>query len=398
MKVFLINSSCNGSTGKIARSICSVLKESSNEYFFAHGIGHYDDPKSLSLSNWFESHLHDQLSKLTGMQGYFSIFRTIELVHKLKAEDPDIIHLHNLHGNYLCLPILFRYLKNSRAKIVLTMHDCWWFTGKCAHFTFVKCERWKTGCGNCPQWSVYPKSYFFDQSKRCLNDKKKWLTSIGDRLTIVTPSQWLANLVKQSFLKDYPVKVINNGIDLEVFKPTVSGFRAKYHLENKLVLLGVAFAWGERKGLDVFVELAKRLDDRFKIVLVGTNDKVDKQLPENIISIHKTNNQTELAEIYTAADLFVNPTREEVLGLVNIEALACGTPVITFKTGGSPECIDETCGRVVECDDLTALRNEIVRICETHPYSDTACQTRAKKFDAQSKFREYLNIYSKLIK
>lgn len=396
MKVFLINSSCNGSTGKIARSICSVLKESGHEYFFAYGIGHYDDANSMNISSWFESHVHDQLSKITGMQGYFSLLRTLELIHKLKEEDPDIIHLHNLHGNYLCLPILFRYLRKSRAKIVVTMHDCWWFTGKCAHFAFVKCDKWKSGCGKCPQWEVYPKSYFLDRSRKCYEDKKKWLTAIGERLSIITPSQWLADLVKQSFLKDYPVKVINNGIDLEIFKPIESDFRKKYHLEDKYIVLGVAFGWGVRKGLDVFIELAKRLDDRFQIVLVGTNNKVDRQLPSNIISIHRTHNQQELAEIYSGSDVFVNPTREEVLGLTNIEALACGTPVVTFKTGGSPEVIDETCGCVVECEDLNALRDEIVRICERHPYSSTACQTRAKMFDTHSKFGEYLNLYLKL--
>lgn len=398
MKVFQINSFYNGSTGKISRSICEILKKSGNKYFFAYGMGRSDDPNSLSLSSWFESRLHDQLSKLTGMQGYFSIFRTIELVHKLKEENPDIIHLHNLHGNYLCLPILFRYLKNSRAKIVVTMHDCWWFTGKCAHFTFVKCERWKTGCGHCPQWNGYPKSYFFDRSRKCLDDKKKWLASIGTRLTIITPSKWLADLVQQSFLKDYPVNVINNGIDLKIFKPTPSNFREKYGIsKDRYILTGVSFWWGDKKGLDIFIELAKRLDERFKIVLVGTNDKVDRQLPESIVSIHRTNNQAELAEIYTAADLFVNPTREDNFPTTNIEALACGTPVVTFKTGGSPECIDETCGSVVDCGDLSALKDEIIRICETHPYSDTACQARAKKFDAKDRFEEYLNVYLKLM-
>ena len=216
---------------------------------------------------------------------------------------------------------------------------------------------------------------------------------MGLDLTIITPSQWLADQVKMSFLKDYPVKVINNGIDLSVFKPTESDFRDRYGFVDKKIVLGVAFGWGHRKGLDVFIELSKRLPEDYRIVLVGTDDNVDKQLPANIVSIHRTQNQTELAEIYTAADVFANPTREEVLGLVNIESLACGTPVVTFKTGGSPECIDETCGSVVPCDDVDAVEMEIRRICEEKPYSIEACLARAKSFDMNEKFKEYVDLY-----
>lgn len=254
----------------------------------------------------------------------------------------------------------------------------------------VKCDKWKTGCFDCVQARQY--SWFFDKSKN-LYDRKKKLAQ-GLDLTIVTPSNWLAGLVGESFLKGYPVKVIHNGIDLAVFKPTESGFRKKHGCEGKFILLGVAFGWGVRKGLDVFVELASRLDDRFQIVLVGTDDAVDRNLPEGIISIHRTQNQAELAEIYTAADLFVNPTREEVLGLVNIESLACGTPVVTFRTGGSPECIDPTCGSVVPCDDIDALEQEILRIAETMPYSTDACLNKAKEFDMNQRFESVVDLYS----
>lgn len=216
-------------------------------------------------------------------------------------------------------------------------------------------------------------------------------------MTIVTPSEWLASLVKESYLKYYPVKVINNGIDLNVFKPTESDFRKKYALENKYIVLGVAFGWGRRKGLDVFVELARRLDkEKYKVVLVGTDDNVDKLLPENIISIHRTQNQTELAEIYTAADVFANPTREENYPTVNMESVACGTPVVTFNTGGSPEMLDETCGAAVAKDDNDAMYNEIIRICEAKPYSLEACIKKAKGFDKNEKFGEYIRLYEVL--
>ena len=232
---------------------------------------------------------------------------------------------------------------------------------------------------------------------RCMNpDCKKELFS-GLDLTIITPSEWLAGLVKESFLKDYPVKVIHNGIDLSIFKPTESDFRAKYNCEDKFILLGVAFGWGKRKGLDVFIELSKRLDERFQIVLVGTDENVDKQLPNNIISIHRTQNQKELAEIYTAADLFVNPTREENFPTVNIEALACGTPILTFKTGGSPEILDETCGCVVGKDDVEGLHGEINRIYTEKSFSKEACLARAAKFDMNDKFEEYVDLYNDIL-
>lgn len=218
-------------------------------------------------------------------------------------------------------------------------------------------------------------------------------------MTLVTPSEWLAGLVKQSFLKDYPIRVINNGIDLEVFKPTPSNFRETYGCGDKKIALGVAFGWGARKGLDVFLDLAKRLDsERYQIVLVGTDENVDKQLPNTVISIHRTQNQTELAKIYTAADVFVNPTREENYPTVNMEALACGTPVLTFQTGGSPEILDVTCGSVVPKNDIDALYREIIRICETAPYSIEACLKKAKQFDKNEKFQEYIDLYRNLMR
>jgi glycosyltransferase involved in cell wall biosynthesis len=257
----------------------------------------------------------------------------------------------------------------------------------------VKCEKWKTQCSHCEQRRNH--SWFLDQSRKLFDKKKELLTGLN--MTIVTPSQWLADLVKQSFLKNYQVKVINNGIDIGIFRPTESDFRKKYGIEDKKIVLGVAFDWGIRKGLDVFVELADRLSDDYQIVLVGTNDKIDTQLPHNIISIHRTQNQQELAKIYSAADVFVNPTREENYPTVNMEALACGTPVLTFKTGGSPEIIDETCGSVVDCDDVAAMENEIIRICTDKIYSEIDCLKKARGFDQNERFEEYLKLYERVI-
>jgi glycosyltransferase involved in cell wall biosynthesis len=223
--------------------------------------------------------------------------------------------------------------------------------------------------------------------------KKKWFTGVKD-MTIVTPSQWLADLVKESYLKEYPVKVINNGIDLSVFKPTQSDFKKKYNCEEKFVILGVANVWDYKKGLDVFIELANRLDEhKYQIVLVGTDDNVDKQLPEKIISIHRTNNQAELAEIYSAADLLLNPTREDTFPTVNIESLACGTPVFTFKTGGSPEIIDETCGRIFNVDDVDSLENEIYHIASNNILDSDSCVVKAGNYNCHERFCDYVNLY-----
>lgn len=397
MNIVEINTCDYGSTGKIMLQTAEAARKAGHNVFtFSRKWIHQPAPaKGHSYFGYFlENALHRTLAQITGLTECFSYFGTKKLIKEFNKIKPDVIHLHNLHGNYINLPLLFEYLKKSNAKIVWTLHDCWNFTGHCPHFDMIGCDKWKTCCGDCPEYKEYPKSAF-DNSKFMYLLKKKWFTGM-DNLTIVTPSDWLAGLVKQSFLKDYPVKVINNGIDLSVFKPTESDFRQKCACEDKNIILGVAFGWGKRKGLDVFTELSKRLDNRFQIVLVGTDSEVDKQLPDRIISIHRTQSQAELAEIYTAADLFVNPTREDNYPTVNIEALACGIPILTFDTGGSPEIPDGTCGSVVPKDDIDAMWNEIISICETQPFSRSNCLKRAKQFDMGKKFKAYIDLYNSI--
>ena len=396
MKIFIINSVPYGSTGKIAFEIGknAELKGHNVQSYMGysyHPLKEINESRNVIIGSAFQKLIHTYLAYFTGLNGCFSVFSTLLLLSKIKKFNPEIIHLHNLHGWYVNLPLLFKFIKKYNIKTIWTLHDCWSFTGHCPHFDMIGCEGWKTGCSNCSQYKDYPKS-LFDNSKIMYKLKKKWFIGVKN-LTIVTPSNWLAGLVKQSFLKNYPVKVINNGIDLSVFKPTESDFRQKYGLEDKFILLGVAFGWGKRKGLDVFIELSKRLDDRFQIVLVGTDDNVDKPLPDNIISIHRTQNQTELAEIYTAADLFVNPTREENYPTVNMEAIACGTPVITFNTGGSPEILSDDTGIVVPKDDIDAMFNEINNIAENNIFSKKNCINKAKSFNMNNRFNEYIKFY-----
>ncbi len=402
MRIAHINMTHSGSTGRIMLNIAQTSK------LYGHKSRTYsprlyvrgkisDEPHIENHFYWgnrFESFFHYYLGTLLGINGMLSHVGTKQLIKDLKDFNPDVIHLHNLHNYSINLKLLFRYIKENNIKVVWTLHDCWPFTGHCPYFDIVKCDKWTLQCGQCPQKYVYPKTYI-DTTKWMLKKKKKLFSDIKN-LTIVTPSAWLAGKVKQSFLAEYPTCIINNGIDLSTFYPMKNQIKEKYKCEDKFMLLGVAFDWGKRKGLDVFVELAQRLDKSYQIVLVGTNDYIDELLPSNIISIHRTNSVHELAQLYTAADLFVNPTREDNYPTVNMEALACGTPVLSFNTGGSAEIFDETCGQEVKRDDIDALISEIREICTNKKFSTEACVNRAQSFNMKEKFMEYINLYEKI--
>ncbi len=391
MKIVQINATCGaGSTGKICVAISKLLNERDIENYVLYSSYQSDYDNGIKYMTDNEVKLQALKSHALGNYGFNSRKATKRLISKLNDISPDIIHLHNLHSHNVDLKTFFDYIKSKKIKLFWTFHDCWAFTGYCPHFFMAKCDKWQTQCEKCPQKKSY--SWFFDKSRTLYETKKALFDGLD--LTIITPSKWLGDLTKQSFLKDYPVKVINNGINLNVFKPTEGDFRKRYNLENKKIVLGVAFDWGVRKGLDVVIELSKRLPDDYKIVLVGTNDAVDKKLPENIISIHRTHNQGELAEIYSSANVLINPTREENYPTVNMEAIACATPVITFKTGGSPEILDEKTGSVVEIDDVDAMESEILRICSCNPYFEQDFMERSKGFDENEKFLEYVHLYT----
>jgi len=394
MKIVQLNTICgSGSTGKICVTISEMLTEQGIENYIYYSSGNSNYYLGRRYMSSYERKLQALKTRILGNFGFNSKTATKRLIKELDKISPDIIHLHNLHGYNIHLGAFFTYLKKKKLKIIWTFHDCWSFTGYCSHYDMIGCDKWKNGgCHNCPLKSKT--SWFFDRSRYLYNKKKSLFTNLD--MQIITPSQWLADQVKQSFLSEYNVKVINNGIDLSIFCPKESDFRQKHGIEDKFILIGVAHIWCKQKGLDVFIELSKRLDERFAIVLVGTDDKIDKQLPNNIISIHRTNNQEELAEIYTAADVFVNPTREENFPTVNMEAIACGTPVLTFRTGGSPEIIDEHTGFVVERDDEEALYKAIIEIEQNRPFSKDNCVEHAKKFNQQNKYSEYIDLLCRL--
>lgn len=341
MKILMINSVCGvKSTGRICTDLAKELEKNGHEVKIAYGrekVPLEYQKYAIRIGNNLDVKIHGLQSRLFDMAGFGSKKVTQKFIEWIKKYNPDVIHLHNLHGYYINIEILFQYLKKEfRGKIIWTLHDCWAFTGHCAYFDYVRCEEWKKECKRCVQKKEYPKCVGVSNSNNNFFKKKQLFTGI-DNLIIVTPSQWLADLVKNSFLKEYKVKVIHNGIDTRIFKKIETNIKSRYNLKDKKIILGVAAIWDRRKGLDYFIELSNKLDNSYQIVVIGINKEQKQQLPQNIIGILKTSSVKELIEWYSVADIFVNPTLEDNYPTTNLEAIACGTPVITFNTGGSLE-------------------------------------------------------------
>ncbi|MCR4660821.1 MAG: glycosyltransferase [Clostridia bacterium] len=343
MKIAFINTYGNGSTGKIVDTLKNKLEEDNIEcvsYFsreycatpstskrFFSKIGFYYD---ALMTRVFDNH------------GLNSKRNTKNIIKDLKMFNPDIIHIHNLHGYWINYELLFKYIKKENKKVVFTLHDCWSFTGHCTHFDYIKCERWKNECYLCPQKKEYPKSLVFDGSRRNYRRKKGAITSLNpNSMIVVTPSEWLQGKVKESYLKKYECVVINNGINTSIFKPTPSNLREKYEIGNKIIVLAVASYWDEKKGLDFVIECASLKSDWIFVYIGKEKSKINCDL-KNLIHIERTESTEELAKWYSVSDVYFNPTLEDTYPTTNLEAVACGTPVVTFNTGGSPEIINKT--------------------------------------------------------
>lgn len=399
MNVVEINNFVFGSGSTIMLGLSEYLKKEGHHVLVCYPANRTNLRKKVAGSYLIRTRIERKISTI--LSQWFGcddlLFRlpTWRLIRKMERFHVDLVHLHCLHDWYINIPMLFRYLRRKQIPVVWTLHDCWPLTGNCTFFVWVGCEKWKSTCQGCPIYRSYPQCRI-DNAARLLAVKRKYVAGTP-KLTLAAPSEWMASIARQSYLKDSPVRVVYNGIDTSVFCPTESDFRKRQGLEGKIILLGVANPWRIGKGPDVFVQLANELEERFAIVLVGTDDEVDKSLPDRIVSIHRTYDRKELASIYTAADLFVNPTRQEVFGLVNVEALACGTPVLTFNSGGSPETIDPTCGSVVEKDDYEALKAEIYRITQDRPYSSEACRTRALQLSEAKMHETYSSLFRELV-
>lgn len=355
MKYLFINVLAgSGSTGRIAAEQCRELQRQGHQCVLAYGRGKAmcPDVKTYPIGDPWSARLHGLRSRLLDDAGAGSWAATREFLKWVKEFDPDVIWLHNLHGYYINLELLFGYLRSCGKEIHWTLHDCWAFTGHCAYYDFAECDRWKTGCHDCPEKHAYPKSVLRDNSAGNYEWKKRLFTGI-ENLRVRVPSNWLKSQVAESFLREYPVEVVYNTVDREIFKPTSSDLRSKYALEEKKVLLGVANVWDMRKGLQDFLALEKLLGSDYQIVLVGLSEKQIKALPKGILGLPRTDSVQQLAQWYSAADVYVNPTYEDNYPTTNLEAQACGTPCITYRTGGSVESVPAE--NVVEKGDLAGL-------------------------------------------
>lgn len=393
MRILQINTvyKNGGSTGRIVYDLSEVMHNEGLESYIAFGYEYTktNDQYTYKIENIPTLKYNILKTRLWGKHGFYNKLVTKKLLNWIDLVQPDIIHLHNLHNHYLNIELFFDFIKTRSMPLVWTLHDCWSFTGWCAHFDYSGCDKWKNGCHHCPSLSDYPFTWFFDRSKEIYRDKSRIFNGINN-LTIVTPSQWLANLVKQSFLKEYPVKVINNGLNLRVFQPTVSDFRVKHNLENKTIVLAMAMQLNKRKGIDFLLRIPEMLSNDYCLVLVGIEECQRRLLPENnCIGIAKTNNVNELVQIYSTADMFVNPTLEDTFPTTNLEALACGTPVITFNTGGSPESVDDQVGVVVEKGNMDKLIEAIKSVQKKGKAAYSVCCI-AKANELYNKDKQYL--------
>lgn len=364
MKILMINSVCGiGSTGRICTDLATELEKNGYEVKIAYGRGKVPkqfEKYAVRIGTDLDVKLHGIKARIQDASGFGSKRVTDKFVQWIKYYDPDIIHLHNIHGYYINIESLFNYLKRCNKKIIWTLHDCWSFTGHCAYFDYANCDKWKFQCQKCEQKREYPRSSVLDRSKYNFILKKELFTDIPN-VTIIVPSKWLKELVKQSFLKEYPIKVIYNGIDVSVFRPLKSDIYKKYNCEDKKIILGVAGVWDRRKGLNSFVTLSQLLPDEYQIVLIGLSKEQLSDIPINIIGIERTESVQELSQFYSAADVFVNPTLEDNYPTTNIEAIACGTPVISYRTGGSGESASKY-GMVVKKGDINALKAAIIKV------------------------------------
>ncbi len=392
-----------GSVGRIVTGLASALEKRGYETLIAYG--RWDAPegfRSVRIDSTPEILIHGFLSRITDKHGLFSDRATERLIKTIREFDPEIIHLHNLHGYYVNYRILFSFLKNEfvgkGGRVVWTLHDCWSFTGHCVHFEYAGCDRWKSGCHNCPEKRQYPASFLMDSSESNYNNRRDSFAGIPG-LTLVTPSEWLRDRVGESFLKEYPVDVIPTGIDLKVFRPEESSLRDRYGVGGKTLLLGVANPWRERKGFDDFIKLSEAVDEDTVIVMIGLKPEQIKRLKscKNIIPLKKTDSLKEMVQWYTAADIYVNLTLEDTFPTTNLEALSCGTPVITYRAGGSPEALDEKTGRVVEKGDISAVMLAVKDILSSDREElKRSCIEKAAEYSADRRFTQYLDeVYEK---
>ncbi len=396
----------NTSTGRIMQEIGELAMQHGWESYIAYSRGR-DGIKPcksqlIPVGNRWSVAWHGIVTRLSDRHGLSSDEATRKFIRQIEELNPDIIHIHNIHGYFLNYKILFEFLSRYGKPVIWTVHDCWLYTGHCYYYSYIGCDKWQAGCGECPQRGKFPTSWWKDRSARNWQDKKAAFTSIPrDRFTIVPVSEWIKGEMEQSFLKGYDMRVIHNGINMDVFGLFDSEqIKCKYNLNGKHILLGVASIWSREKGFDDFMALSAMLSDDERIVLVGISAEVQKRLPHNVIGITRTENVRQLAELYSAADVFVNPTWQDNYPTVNLEAIACGTPVVTYRTGGSVEAVTGQTGVVVEQGDVKGLLKAIRKIeSRGKLFYREACRGYAlEHFKKEDCYTDYLKLYDELLR
>lgn len=402
MRIIQINETCGiGSTGRTTLELAQALDSSGHfsHVFYASGQSSY--AKSTRVGCDLDHKLHAFLSRLFGTQGYFSRLATRRMLKQLDALQPDVVHLRNLHGNYINLGMLLRHLAKKDIATVLTLHDCWFMTGKCTYYLSANCQKWKTCCGECPLLRVdnVNPTWFFDRTRKCFQDKKRWFQAIP-RLAVAGVSQWVSDEANQSIFQSRNPIAIYNWIDADVFYPqNAEAVRSKYQLGQSFVILMVTGQLSAIKGYHVLEGLANALDSAYRLVVVGKND-LRLPIPANVLHISHTNDARELAALYSAADVCVNTTQFETFGKVTAEALCCGTPVIVYNNTASPELVGSNCGYVVEeADGLDAIIGAIRQIRHNgkSAYTQDCVTFATSRFSKQEGVAQYLALYESLL-
>lgn len=389
----------NGSNGSIARDIGSIALSKGWKSYIAYGRRAIPcDSQLIRVGNDFDVKLHGILTRIFDIHGLGSIINTYLFIRKVRKIQPDIVHLHNIHGYFINYRILFNYLIKSAIPIVWTFHDCWPFTGHCGYFEAYKCEKWKELCHNCPGVHDYPSSLFIDNSKFNFTLKKKIFTS-AKKLHITTVSSWLSRLVKQSFFSGYPITVVYDGVDTKTFHYSESNLRKEYGLEDKFVLLSAAANWTTTKGWNDYINLSRLLPADCVIMLLGVKDDEMKDLPKEIIGISRVEGKQKLAEYYSMADILLNLSYQETFGMTTAEAMSCGTPGISYNVTACPELLTPETGIVVEPGNLNQVIDAISTIKRNGKeyYMDSCRQRALKVFDSQKVNMLFFDIYEEMI-
>lgn len=400
MIILQINASYGlGSTGHIVEDIKSIVEQEQGICYVAYPLVREDlrnEPNGYRIGNWIDHKLHAVLCRFYGKQAYFSTFPTLRLIRFIKKIKPDVIHFHNLHSNYINLPLLLKYIASTNTKLLLTLHDCWFFTGGCFHYTRIGCKAWQSDCGNCPKRLCDTPAFLGDRSSRILLDRKKLFSAVKN-LTVVGVSNWIAGEARKGLFHGRAIKVIHNGVDVSVFKPTESDIKKRYQIEDKFVILGPASKWFEEANKDALDYFMNQLEADECLILFGCTVP-QKVMPSNIIQLGFTNNREELAALYTTADVFVNLTHEDSLSMINLESQACGTQVLTYGNTGAKETVDGVFSRIVETDDYVSLLKQVreIKASRSSKSREGCIAFIRENFEKQRSCNKYIELYRSL--